>query len=41
LYGNVSASLKVEGSGAFYPLDVLPGLAQARLETLKDIVREV
>jgi len=25
LYGNVSASLKVEGSGAFYPLEVLPG----------------
>ena len=28
LYGNVSASLKLEGSGAFYPLDVLPGLAR-------------
>ncbi len=41
LYGNVSASLKVEGSGAFYPLDVLPGLAEARLNTLKDLVREV
>lgn len=41
LYGNVSASLKVEGSGAFYPLEVLPGLAEARLNTLKDLVREV
>ena len=41
LYGNVSASLKVEGSGAFYPLDVMPGLASARLEALKDLVREV
>jgi sugar/nucleoside kinase (ribokinase family) len=41
LYGNVSASLKVEGSGAFYPLEVLPGLAKARLSTLKDLVREV
>jgi sugar/nucleoside kinase (ribokinase family) len=41
LYGNVSASLKVEGSGAFYPLDVLPGLAEARLNALKDLVREV
>ena len=30
LYGNISASLKLEGSGAFYPLDVLPGLAEAR-----------
>src|SRR6266498_1226985 len=25
LYGNISASLKLEGSGAFYPLDVIPG----------------
>ena len=41
LYGNVSASLKVEGSGAFYPLDVMPGLAQARLESLRDLVRKV
>ncbi len=41
LYGNVSASLKVEGSGAFYPLDVLPGLAEARLSALREMVREV
>ena len=41
LYGNVSASLNVEGSGAFYPLDVLPGLAQARLEVLRAMVHEV
>ena len=41
LYGNVSASLSVEGSGAFYPLDVLPGLAQARLGVLREMVREV
>jgi sugar/nucleoside kinase (ribokinase family) len=41
LYGNVSASLKLEGSGPFYPLDVLPGLAEARLNVLKDMVREV
>ncbi len=41
LYGNVSASLKVEGSGAFYPLDILPGLAEARLNVLKDLVREI
>ncbi len=40
LHGNVSASLKLEGSGAFYPLDVLPGLAKARLEMLKDLVQE-
>jgi hypothetical protein len=41
LYGNVSASIKIEGSGAFYPLEVLPGLAEARLSALKDLVRKV
>ena len=41
LQGNVSASLKVEGSGAFYPLEVMPGLAQARLEVLRELVHEV
>jgi sugar/nucleoside kinase (ribokinase family) len=40
LYGNVSASLTLEGSGAFFALEALPGLALARLETLKEIVRE-
>jgi len=39
LYGNVSASLSIEGSGAFYALESLPGLAQARLQSLSDIVR--
>jgi sugar/nucleoside kinase (ribokinase family) len=41
LYGGISASLTVEGSGAFYALDALPGLAEARLEALKDGVRKV
>lgn len=41
LYGNVSASLKLEGSGPFYPLDILPGLAEARLNVLKELVREI
>ncbi len=41
LYGNVSASLAIEGSGAFYALESLPGLAQARLQSLADIVRLV
>jgi len=41
LHGNVSASLKLEGSGAFYPLDVMPGLAEARLNALREMVREV
>ncbi len=41
LYGSVSASLAVEGYGALYALDTLPGLAQARLESLAAIVRQV
>lgn len=41
LYGNISASLKIEGAGAYYPMDVMPGLAEARLNVLKDMVREV
>jgi sugar/nucleoside kinase (ribokinase family) len=41
LYGNVAASLKVEGTGAFYSLGVLKGLAEARLNALRDLVREI
>ena len=41
LYGNVSASLAVEGSGPFYPLECLPGLAQARLDALREMVRRI
>jgi sugar/nucleoside kinase (ribokinase family) len=40
-YGSVSASLKIEGSGPFYPLGVMPGLAEARLNALKEMAREV
>jgi sugar/nucleoside kinase (ribokinase family) len=40
-YGNVSASLSMEGSGPFYPLEVLPGLAHARLDAMLSMVREV
>ncbi len=40
LMGNISASLAVEGSGPFYTLDSLPGLAQARLESLRPLVRK-
>ena len=39
--GSVAASLAVEGSGPFYPLGALPGLAGARLEVIRDLVREV
>jgi hypothetical protein len=41
LYGNVSASLNIGGSGAFYSLDVMPGLAQARLDVIRNLVRKV
>ncbi len=40
LYGSISYSLAVEGSGPFYPLDALPGIAQARLESLKNTVQK-
>ena len=38
LYGNISASLSIEGTGPFYALDSLPGLAQARLDSLRELV---
>jgi sugar/nucleoside kinase (ribokinase family) len=41
LYGSVSASLKIEGSGPFYPLTVIEGLAGARLHALQQLAREV
>ncbi len=39
LHGNISASLVVEGNSPLYPLDALPGLADARLESLRSSVR--
>jgi len=41
LYGNIAASLVVEGIGPFYALDALPALAQARLEALQHRVRKI
>jgi sugar/nucleoside kinase (ribokinase family) len=41
LYGSVSASLTIEGSGPFYALGVLPGLAKARLYSLREAVRTI
>jgi sugar/nucleoside kinase (ribokinase family) len=41
LHGNISASLVIEGSGPFYALDSMPGLADARLLALKDMVRKM
>ena len=40
LYGNISASIVIEGDGAFYGLDVLPGLAQYRLDALREMVQK-
>lgn len=41
LHGNVSASLKIEGIGAFATLDAMPGLADARYHALKEMAREI
>jgi ribokinase len=41
LHGNVSASLTMEGSGAFHILDSHLGLAQARLDSLRENIREI
>jgi sugar/nucleoside kinase (ribokinase family) len=41
LCGNVSASLAVEGSGPFHPLEAMQGLAEARLEALRGMVRKI
>jgi len=41
LYGNISASLMLEGQGAYHPLDAMPGLAEARLSSLRDLVRKI
>lgn len=41
LYGGISASLVIEGQGPFYALDALPGLAELRLEAIRQSVRKV
>lgn len=41
MQGNISASFSIEGSGAFYLLDSMPGLAQARLQSLANLIRQV
>lgn len=41
LYGNIATSIKLEGSGAFYLLDALPELANARLEILRREVKKI
>ena len=37
--GSVTASLKIEGSGPFFPLEATPGLLEARMERIKDWIR--
>ena len=41
LYGNVAASFAVEGTGVFYTRGALPGLKTARLEHIRQSVREL
>jgi sugar/nucleoside kinase (ribokinase family) len=41
LYGNISASLVIEGQGPFYAIEALPGLPEARLNALRQLVRKV
>lgn len=40
LTGNISAGMVIEGTNPLYALDALPGLAKARLEALRDMVRK-
>ena len=41
LYGNAISSLALEGSGAFYVADSLPGLAESRLQVLLEAVQTI
>lgn len=41
LYGNISSSLVIEGDTADYALDALPGLAQARMDSLRQSARKL
>ncbi len=40
LFGSASASVALEGHGALHPLDAMPGLVEARLESLRGAVRQ-
>jgi sugar/nucleoside kinase (ribokinase family) len=41
LYGNISASLVIEGNDPLYALDCLPELPQARLESLRQAIHKL
>jgi hypothetical protein len=40
LHGSVSASLAIEGSGAYHAMEALPGLPKARLDALAENVKK-
>jgi sugar/nucleoside kinase (ribokinase family) len=39
LYGNIAAAFTIEGKGAFFAMDAMQRLAEARREALKEMVR--
>ena len=41
LHGNVAASMALEGTGPFFILEALPGLATVRLDVIRQSVRQV
>ena len=41
LFGSISASMVIEGSGPYYALDAVSNLAQARLDAIKETVHKV
>jgi len=41
LCGSVLASIKAEGCGPFFPLEAAPGLIDARIQRIKDWVKEI
>ena len=41
MQGNISASFCIEGSGAFYSLEAMHGLAQARMYSLSNLVKKI
>jgi sugar/nucleoside kinase (ribokinase family) len=41
LFGNISAAITMEGNNPFFTLDILPGLAKARLNQLRELAQKV
>ncbi|HVN53821.1 MAG TPA: carbohydrate kinase family protein [Anaerolineaceae bacterium] len=40
LYGNISASFTLEGTGVFYTMDAYPPLAKLRISSLRNLIRK-